>query len=198
MWPIIVDGSTALQVDRCAADTACMEMKAMMFAGGGLFLSMVATTMWISGDVTRMREETKAKQQAACTTPEVPQTGAAPGVEGFAPAPGSADGTADPDCAPTTADGAPVGDAQGAAIDPVTGQPIDGASFDDQGGGTYADPNASNYSDPNASSYADPNAGGYADQGASPYDDPNADQAPPAYDDSAGVQDQTATATSGF
>lgn len=124
----------------------------MMFAGGGLFLSMVVTTMWISGDVTRMREETKAKDQAACMTIDTPQPGAAVADDSFSAAPAPAD----PSCAPSI-DGVTGTGAAQEQIDPVTGLPIAAASqgevpagFDDADPGPSLDPDSGSYVEPAA------------------------------------------------
>lgn len=133
---------------------ASMEMKAMMFAGGGLFLSMVATTIWISGDVARMREEERAKHAEKCAIAAQTQSSQAQTATGTAPATdfttqpapepvddacastngGATDGQADPAAGgidPVT--GAPLGQGEDgfstgdANIDPATGQPVDPA-----------------------------------------------------------------------
>lgn len=105
--------------------TRSMDMKAMMFAGGGLFLSMVATTIWISGDVSRMREEERVKQAQRCALAQQADAATAQTATGAAPA---SDFTTQPapqpdsSCAATdtaTTAGTPT------AIDPATGQPVD-------------------------------------------------------------------------
>lgn len=172
----------------------------MMFAGGGLFLSMVATTIWISGDVSRMREQELAKRQAECSAPAT--TGTPTGADPSAAVPATGDGgfgvsadgaaadAATPaQCADSTADGA--GRSSGTtAIDPNTGQPID----------TYSDPSAyaaDGYADPAASGgYADPNAaGGYVDPNATGgYSDPSGGYSDPSYDQAQPID----PASSGF
>ncbi len=97
----------------------------MMFAGGGLFLSMVATTVLISGDVSRMREEERAKQAEKCAIAAQAQTSQTQAPAGTAPnddfttqpAPQPAD-----DACATTGSGTPAVD--GATVDPATGQPL--------------------------------------------------------------------------
>ncbi len=92
-----------------------------MFAAGGLFLSMVATTMWISGDVARMRQEEQAKQAERCAL-AASQNSKTPAnmapVDGF---PQPAAEQPDDGC-PTKPDAAAAGGT--AAVDPVTGEPL--------------------------------------------------------------------------
>ncbi len=153
-----------LQVSSLPADTARMDMKAMMFAGGGLALSMIVTTIWISGDVTRMREETAAKRAAECAakaqaradsgdassgTPQMtvidPTTGQPVAEQpaqqedpcaGLDGAAGTTDVTAGQEIDPNT--GLPLDPGAGnQQIDPATGVPADPAA-----GSEFTDPNA--------------------------------------------------------
>lgn len=106
-----------------------MDMKAMMFAGGGLFLSMVATTIWISGDVNRMRAEEQAKQAQACVAAQQQDAANLQATANTAPASDFATPVAqEADSACADANGGATGgqtDPNGAAaVDPVTGQPL--------------------------------------------------------------------------
>ena len=101
----------------------------MMFAGGGLFLSMVATTMWMSNDVSRMREEARAKeaqrcamaQQASASNP-TPTSTTTPATD-FSTVPAAAPeaDTGCDDASGATTDGQPTPD--GGMIDPDAGGP---------------------------------------------------------------------------
>jgi hypothetical protein len=143
-----------------------MDMKGMMFAGSGLLVSMIVTTVWISGDVTRMREQELAKREAACLA-QVQEASARQQTQAADPSLVPIDQTAansqvDPACAKLlagTGAGAPVvdpvtGQPLGGAIDPMTGLPMGGSSS-----GSMADPAAGASGDPYASStYPDPYA----------------------------------------
>lgn len=163
-----------------------MNMKAIMFAGSGLFLSMVATTMWISSDMAEIRKREEAKRAAECAaavaaTPGTPTAadGAAAEVDPVTGAPvgGSLDATAAP-----TAErrNCPANGATGqaspttGAVDPATGQPIDPAAAGANSGtmidpatgqpvenpGTMPPMDATTTTDPAASGVTDPAATG--------------------------------------
>lgn len=127
----------------------------MMFAGGGLFLSMVATTVWISGDVSRMRTEERAKEAQKCALAMQADAHQAQSATNTAPAsdfstpPAAQADDACPDTGGATTD--PNATADPNAIDPVTGQPV--AASSDQ----FTDPNAAS-TDPHAASF-DQNTG---------------------------------------
>lgn len=97
-----------------------------MFAGLGLFLSMVLTTMWISNDMARIRAKEKAEQAARCATAApATQSTLDPAASGFDPAPTAAPAEG---CATGTATGTGSGDlggASNASTDPATGLPVD-------------------------------------------------------------------------
>ena len=121
----------------------------MLFAGGGLFLSMVATTMWMSNDVARMQEQERAKDAARCqaalsaTADTAPATGGGSGFDAPAGGAGSFDAPAGDGFGSTAPDSAPEGcadqqadatdpnatgvatDPNAAAIDPSTGLPLE-------------------------------------------------------------------------
>lgn len=105
----------------------------MMFAGGGLFLSMVATTIWISGDVSRMRTEERAKEAQKCAMAAQAdaaqaQTAAnsAPASDFSTPPAAQADSACDDTTSGATNDpnADPNASPNGAAVDPVTGEPL--------------------------------------------------------------------------
>lgn len=109
----------------------------MMFAGGGLCLAMVATTMMMSGDVSRMREEAKAKQAAECAAaaaaPAAQPDLATPG-DSFTAAPEGGSSAPDPACAPNASGGTDPAASQytdpsvGGAVDPNAAVPADASS----------------------------------------------------------------------
>lgn len=165
----------------------------MMFAGGGLFLSMVATTIWISGDVTRMRAEERAKDAQKCAmaaqadAQQAQATATAPPASDFAtpPAPQADDACADDASTdgagldPVTGEqlpqdqGAQAFDPQPAAIDPATGLPLDPAAA--SAGSGAIDP-ATGLPMTSTSTGIDPNTGlpTGGDPGISAVTDPNA------------------------
>ena len=151
-----------------------MEMKAMMFAGGGLFLSMVATTVWISGDVTRMRAEERAKEAQKCAIAQ--QADAPPPVTDTPPAGDLATpaAQADSSCDDASTQVAPTN----GAVDPVTGEPLGATAADPQAAqfqdSNAADPGASSI-DPNTGQPLDPNTGQPIGSGATSID-PNTGQ----------------------
>ena len=146
---------------------APMEMKAMLFAGGGLFLSMVATTMWMSNDVARMQEQERAKDAARCraalsaTADTAPAAGSGSGFDAPAGGAGSFDAPAGDGFGSTATDTAPEGcadqpagatdpnatgattDPNAAAIDPSTGLPVEADASSAQ-----VDPNTGLPTDP--------------------------------------------------
>jgi hypothetical protein len=147
-----------------------MDMKGMMFAGGGLLVSMIVTTVWISGDVTRMREQERAKREAACMAQAqearaMQQTAAAESsvmtINGAA-----ANSQVDPACEKFLA-GTGAGTP---AVDPATGQPLAGA-IDPMTGLPTGDSGSGGMSDPSAGTSGDPYADPYA---SSTYPDPYA------------------------
>lgn len=112
-----------------------MDIKGWMFAGGGLFLSMVVTTMLMSGDVTRMRNQELAKKQAECAQKQA--------------------------AAVNTPEGQPAPsmtqlDAQGNPIDADPSQTDDGCANSDTQPGTN-DPSANPYPE-NTDPYSQPSA----------------------------------------
>lgn len=119
-----------------------MNMKAILFAGSGLFVSMVATTMWISHDMAQIRERERAKQLAECAAPATQPVGGTvaatqdPGMAAAPPAAAPAGTTAPPEAACTSTP-TPAAAGSDGAIDPSTGLPIDGA-----GAGTTTDPSS--------------------------------------------------------
>ncbi|MCW2924970.1 MAG: hypothetical protein JWM98_2374, partial [Thermoleophilia bacterium] len=51
-----------------------MNMKAMMFAGLGLFVAMVPTTMWISSDMRGIHAREQARLQQECDASKASRT----------------------------------------------------------------------------------------------------------------------------
>lgn len=104
---------------------APMDMKAMMFAGLGLFAAMVPTTMWISSDMRAIEAKERAQLAAECSQRPASPTPLAPAVDPSAQPPGGSGdsataGTAPDPCA--TLDGFPVGTAT--TEEPATGLPV--------------------------------------------------------------------------
>ena len=78
---------------------ASMNMKAIMFAGVGLFISAVITTVWVNHDLQRIRRDNAAKKAAACAT----STPTAPGAAAAAAAPPTSQSATTPESAGTNA-----------------------------------------------------------------------------------------------
>lgn len=122
-----------------------MNMKAIMFAGSGLFLSMVATTMWISADMADIKARELAKRQAECaqqfgapaTAPSVPSAPGAASIETTTTASdpnayqACVDGTSEESAAPVGEVDALTGEA--VAEDPAFGDIQAESTFDDEG-----------------------------------------------------------------
>ncbi|MCW2926521.1 MAG: hypothetical protein JWM86_489 [Thermoleophilia bacterium] len=87
-----------LQVRQARADSARMNLKAMMFAGLGLFIAMTATAIWVGNDMAEIKDRARAKRAAECAA----QAAAAVPGSAVDPATGTMTGT-------------------GAAVDPATG-----------------------------------------------------------------------------
>ena len=157
----------------------------MMFAGGGLALSMIVTTVWISGDVTRMREQEAAKRAAECAA-AVAAAGPTNGADGSSmtaidPTTGEPVGQAQQaptDCPPATGTdagtqqldpntGLPLDPAAGQAIDPATGLPMDPSAGTSN---EFTDPSAGSYDD-GTGAYGDGMGTGYDDGTGAGYDD---------------------------
>lgn len=106
-----------------------MNVKAVMFAGAGLFVSMTGTTMWIGHDMAQIREREQAKRSAECAAAAgaAPLSGAAASAVEAAPAPTATAPAARPSPAGDCGSAAPATDTPivNGAVDPATGAPIE-------------------------------------------------------------------------
>ena len=136
-----------------------MNMKTLIWAGLGLFISMTITTIWISRDLKTIRAENRQRHLAECADAQAGgSTASAAATTGVAPA-------VDPLASPGSTS---------SAVQPATGQPTAKACAP-QSASTTATP-ATGSTDPYAASqsnqgqssqYQDPNAG-YAVSAAQP------------------------------